>query len=75
MSIPANIAEGCGRRTDAELSHFLQIAMGSSSELEYLLLLASSLKYLDDAYTGIQADLTEIRKMLNAFLQKLIATR
>jgi four helix bundle protein len=45
-SIPANIAEGCGRDGDAELSRFLQISMGSASELEYHLLLARDLKYL-----------------------------
>ncbi|MBI1854633.1 MAG: four helix bundle protein, partial [Chloroflexi bacterium] len=40
VSVPANIAEGCGKNTDAELARYFQIAMGSSSELEYLLLLA-----------------------------------
>jgi len=39
-SIPANIAEGCGRRGDAEFARFLGIAMGSASELDYHLLLA-----------------------------------
>jgi four helix bundle protein len=37
-SIPANIAEGCGRSGDAELARFMLIAMGSASELEYHLL-------------------------------------
>lgn len=50
--------------------------MGSSSELEYLLLLAHDLGYLQEtAYQSMQIDLTEIRKMLNAFIQKLKANR
>ena len=40
MSIPTNIAEGCGRNTDAEFARFLQISMGSASETEYQLMLA-----------------------------------
>jgi four helix bundle protein len=53
-SIPANIAEGCGRGTDAEFARFLQYAMGSASELEYHLLLSSDLKILkaDDYNTS-----------------------
>ena len=43
VSIPANIAEGCGKDTDAELKRYFSIAMGSSSELEYLLLLSCAL--------------------------------
>ncbi|MGA9994068.1 MAG: four helix bundle protein, partial [Pyrinomonadaceae bacterium] len=45
-SIPANIAEGCGRSGNPELCRFLQISMGSASELEYHLLLAHDLKFL-----------------------------
>jgi four helix bundle protein len=48
VSIPANIAEGCGRRGAREMSRFLQIAMGSASELEYHLLLAHDLGLLDN---------------------------
>jgi four helix bundle protein len=46
-SIPTNVAEGCGRSGEAELARFLNIAMGSASELEYQLLLARDLKFLD----------------------------
>jgi four helix bundle protein len=72
VSIPANIAEGCGKDSDAELKRYFSIAMGSSSELEYLLLLAHDLGYLQAGpYQSIQNDLVEMRKMLNAFIQKL----
>jgi four helix bundle protein len=72
VSITTNIAEGCGKDSDAELKRYFLIAMGSSSELEYLLLLAHDLGYLsDDIYQIMQNDLVEIRKMLNAFIQRL----
>ena len=75
VSIPANIAEGCGKDSDAELKRYFLIAMGSSSELEYLLLLAYDLGYLQDTtYQSMQNDLVEIRKMLNSFIQKLKAS-
>jgi four helix bundle protein len=71
-SIPTNIAEGCGRDTDADFARFLQIAMGSASELEYQLILAHSLRYLTEAdFTRITNELIEVKRMLNAFLKKL----
>src|SRR6516225_8591957 len=55
-SVPANIAEGCGRSGNAELHRFLHIAMGSASELEYHLLLSKDLKYLEhDLHEAVQA--------------------
>jgi four helix bundle protein len=51
MSIPTNIAEGCGRNTDKEFARFLQIAMGSASETEYQLILARDLEFFQQIHT------------------------
>ena len=73
-SIPANIAEGCGRDSDAELKRFLQIAMGSASELEYHLLLAHDLGYIDhENYGRLEQSTTGVRRMLTGFIQRLTA--
>ena len=75
-SVPSNIAEGCGRSGDAELGRFLQIAMGSASELEYQLLLAHDLGYVNaEEYGQLAAKVTEVKKMLAALLRKLKADR
>ena len=76
VSVPTNIAEGCGKDSDAELGRFFKIAMGSSSEAEYLLLLSHDLGYLaTEQYNQLHANLVEVRKMLNAFIQKLKTNR
>jgi len=76
VSIPANIAEGCGKDSDAELKRYFLISMGSASELEYLLLLAHDLGYLpDNTYQSMNNELVQTRKMLNAFIQTLKASR
>lgn len=75
-SIPANIAEGSGRNGDVEFAGFLQIAMGSASELEYHLLLAKNLGSLEIGnYEKSTALLIEVKKMLNSFIQKLRVSR
>jgi four helix bundle protein len=76
VSIPANIAEGCGRDGDAELARSLQIAMGSASELEYHLLLAADLNLLDTLeYDQLTNDTTEVKRMLTSFIKRLKADR
>jgi four helix bundle protein len=74
-SIPMNIAEGCGRDSQAEMTHFFLIAMGSSSELEYQIILAHDLQYLEEnEFNEVSSELTEVRRMLNAYIQKLKST-
>ena len=48
VSIPANIAEGAGRRSTKEFAHFLSNSQGSASELETELIIAHRLGYLDE---------------------------
>ncbi len=75
-SIPTNIAEGCGRQSDADLARFLVIAMGSASELEYQLILSRDLGYISPSiYTSLNSEITKIKKMLNAFIQKLLKNK
>jgi four helix bundle protein len=71
-SVPANIAEGCGRSTDADFLRFLQIALGSAHELDYHLLLAHDLNLIPTHdYQTLLQDLTTTRRMLNALIQKI----
>ena len=71
-SIPTNIAEGCGRNSNPEMRRFLIISSGSSSELEYQLLLARDLNYISDIIYKELSDLViQIRKMIYSFIQNL----
>lgn len=71
-SIPTNIAEGCGRGTNADLRRFLQIGMGSAFELEYQILLAYDLDYLDKTLADKLSEQTvEVKKMLTGFIKSL----
>ncbi|MEQ8674826.1 MAG: four helix bundle protein [Aggregatilineales bacterium] len=71
-SIPTNIAEGCGRGSNADLRRFLQIAMGSAFELEYQILLAYDLEYLDKMlFDKLSEQTIEVKKMLTGFIKSL----
>jgi four helix bundle protein len=71
-SIPSNIAEGCGRRGDAEFARFLSIAAGSATETEYQLILARDLGYIsEDHHRDLDAQVNEVKHMLNSFIQRL----
>ena len=76
MSIPTNVAEGCGRNTDADFARFLQVAMGSASETEYQLLLSRDLGFLcTEEYDKLNTDTTEVKRMLTPLLKTLRADR
>ncbi len=71
-SIGANIAEGCGRRSDPEMKRFVQIARGSASELEYHLLLAKDLQFLTvEEFADLETRVFEIQRMLAALTNRL----
>ena len=71
-SVPANVAEGCGRSGDAELRRFMLMAMGSCSELEYHLLLAYDLDLLDDqTHRTLSEDTRKVKRMLSTFIKRL----
>jgi four helix bundle protein len=73
-SIPANIAEGSSRGSDADFARFLQMAVGSASEVEYFLILAKDLKYLEpEAHKRLDQQINEVKRLLIAFLKKLKA--
>ena len=76
MSVPTNIAEGCGRNTDADFARFLQIAMGSASETEYQLILAHDLQFLPkDSYEKLHNDVEEVKRMLASLLKTIRSDR
>ena len=72
MSIPFNIAEGCGRKSDTEFAHFLNIAAGSASEVEEELLLAYDLEFLNkEFYQQLDNEVKEIKAMLSTLIESL----
>jgi four helix bundle protein len=71
-SIPTNIAEGCGRESKAETIQFFNMSVGSSSELEYQLILARDLHYMKgENYSALSSELVDVRRMLFSFIQRL----
>jgi len=73
VSIPSNIAEGFGRGSDKELTQFLQISLGSLSELDTQLILSKELHYMDEKrYNELSALNEEVAKMLSSFIYRRV---
>jgi four helix bundle protein len=73
-SVPANITAGCCRSGDPEFGRFLRIAMSSACELEYHLLLARDLNFLNNGdYQKLNQETIELEQMLATLIKKLRA--
>lgn len=65
ISIPSNIAEGCGRKSNKEFYQYLNVSLGSSFELETQLILAKEFNYINEAnFTPLQSQIMEVQRMI-----------
>lgn len=70
VSIPSNIAEGCGRQHKKETLHFLSISKGSLYELETQLYISKDLKFITEEQLSVCLNKIEnIGKLLNGFIR------
>jgi four helix bundle protein len=71
-SIPANIAEGCGKNTQPDLANFLNMSLGSANETEYFLILSKDLSYLtEDQFLNLSSSINEVKAMLISLISKV----
>jgi four helix bundle protein len=71
-SIPTNISEGSGRNSDKEFNQFLNIALGSANESEYLLLLSKDLNYINsELFESLEKDINQIKSKIYKLKQIL----
>jgi four helix bundle protein len=71
-SVPANIAEGCGKNSQADLANFLNISLGSANETEYFLILSKDLDYLtEEQFTILSNSINEVKAMLISLISKV----
>ena len=72
-SIPTNISEGCGRNSDKEFNQFLNIALGSANETEYLLILSKDLNYINnEVFENLEKEINTIKSKIYKLKQVLI---
>lgn len=71
-SIPTNISEGCGRNSDKEFNQFLNIALGSANETEYLLILSKDLNYIsEEQFSDLDSKINTIKSKIYKLKEKL----
>ena len=71
-AIPTNISEGCGRNSDKEFNQFLNIALGSALETEYLFILSKDLNYLNqEQFQDLELKINNIKSKIYKLKQKL----
>lgn len=76
VSIGANLAEGCGRRSEGDFARFVRVAMGSAAELSYELLVARDVNILGCAdHVRLDSELCIVMRMLSSLLSKLPQAR
>jgi len=72
VSIPSNVAEGFGRKSDGDFARFVSIAIGSNYEVQTQLEIARNVGFLEDNhFIRLIEKLTEIDKMLKGLKSKL----
>jgi four helix bundle protein len=72
VSIPANLAEGCGKNGTNDIANFFQISLGSLHETEYYLLLSKDLQYITaEIFMSRDSEIKEIKAMLVALIKKV----
>ena len=72
VSIASNIAEGASRTSEKDFTHFLEISLGSSFEVETQLLISKNLNYIsEEEYLAVIKNITVLQKQLNQFINKI----
>lgn len=73
LSIPTNISEGCGRKSDKEFANFINIALGSALEVENLLIISNDLNFLSDSvFEELEREINLIKRKLYSLHRKLM---
>lgn len=72
VAIAANIAEGCGKKTQSDFANFLNIALGSANESDYYILLARDLSYITpEEFLNLSTQINETKAMLISLINKV----